>query len=88
MEEKTKKTYNLSARVDSGKWANMHVTFRQYFPTLSDRIVRWGRFDQASIFLIDGQRREYIFSYHNDRDWSLQTKTNYLNYTGKKVKEK
>lgn len=70
---------NRTASVVSGKFGNMYSIVKKEFPTISDKIKRWGRYDAASIFLETVDRMTYIFTYRNDRDWCFQTKTNYLN---------
>lgn len=69
-----------SSGVNSGKWGIMHSMFKTSFPALAELEVRWGRYDQASIFIELRGHNEYIYSYKNERDWCLQTKTNYLNF--------
>lgn len=68
----------------SGKFGIMHNMFKAMFPDIDKKVSRWGRYDQASIFIETTEHMTYIFSYKNERDWCFQTMTNYKNTLGRK----
>lgn len=74
--------FNRTAPVTSGKYGNMYEFCKKTFPGLVGDVVRWGRYDAASIYLMTKSHQTYIFSYRNDKDWCLQTRTNMLNSLG------
>ena len=64
--------------MEKGRTFNLYHVFIDMFPVMAERIKSYGPFDRDSIKINTKDRKVYIFSYFNERDWGLQTYKNYI----------
>lgn len=67
-----------TATVTSGKFGRLYEFFKFSFPESAEKAVRWSRNDASSIEIELRNHQKYIYTYHDEGDWSFQTKKNYL----------
>lgn len=52
--------------------------FKEMFPMMEDKIRLWGPFDKDAIKIETTDKKFYVFTYYNDKDWGFQTYKNYI----------